>query len=356
MWDMWALPERLRAFVKERKASLPLFVLGGGCLLMVITSICLFGTLGLIVLAGVLESGGEPVQAATTWMQPLAKADVTADLPRDLKLECGASRIFWKGDDSEAVVGWLRLSHADRLSVQIISSKMASAPEFALESASAETAGTSGNRYILRSHGGRIETSSALPDGLYLIRMDPESPDGEYEISVSCEPVVIDSPAAVDTPTPTPEAEGLADLHTDEANLAESETPVPPTPIPSLGVGDIQVTLLWESTADLDLHVIDPSGGELYYDNRQLPNGGRLDKESNAICSLAGTEGVENVYWPEGIAPRGEYAVVVHYYAECRQEGNQDFEIVVRVDGELMRTIEAEIAPSETLEVFRFSY
>jgi len=201
MWDMWALPERLRAFVKERKASLPLFVLGGGCLLMVITSICLFGTLGLIVLAGVLESGGEPVQAATTWMQPLAKADVTADLPRDLKLECGASRIFWNasrifwnGDDSEAVVGWLRLSHADRLSVQIISSKMASAPEFALESASAETAGTSGNGYILRSHGGRIETSSALPDGLYLIRMDPESPDGEYEIwplfdpHGSCEP------------------------------------------------------------------------------------------------------------------------------------------------------------------------
>jgi len=73
----------------------------------------------------------------------------------------------------------------------------------------------------LRSHGGRIETSSALPDGLYLIRMDPESPDGEYEISVSCESVVTDSPAAVDTPTPTPEAEGLADMHTDEADLAD---------------------------------------------------------------------------------------------------------------------------------------
>jgi len=67
-----------------------------------------------------------------------------------------------------------------------------------------------------------------MRSGLYLIRMDPVSPDGEYEISVSCEPVITDSPAAVDTPTPTPEAEGLADLHTDEANLAESETPVPP--------------------------------------------------------------------------------------------------------------------------------
>jgi len=69
MWDMWALPERLRAFVKERKASLPLFVLGGGCLLMVITSICLFGTLGLIVLAENLSRRQQ--RGCSLWPKPM---------------------------------------------------------------------------------------------------------------------------------------------------------------------------------------------------------------------------------------------------------------------------------------------
>ena len=69
-----------------------------------------------------------------------------------------------------------------------------------------------------------------------------------------------------------------------------------------VGTGDVQVTLGWDTVADVDLHVIDPNGDEVYWANRMVPSGGELDLDSNAGCS----EGVsnENITWPEGLAPR----------------------------------------------------
>ena len=43
-----------------------------------------------------------------------------------------------------------------------------------------------------------------------------------------------------------------------------------------LGTGDVQVTLLWSSVADLDLHVVDPWGEEVCFDNPVSSSGGEL--------------------------------------------------------------------------------
>ena len=52
-----------------------------------------------------------------------------------------------------------------------------------------------------------------------------------------------------------------------------------------LSGGDVQASLTWSSTADLDLHVIDPDGEEIWYGNRgPTDEGGSLDHDANAAC------------------------------------------------------------------------
>ena len=83
-------------------------------------------------------------------------------------------------------------------------------------------------------------------------------------------------------------------------------------------VGDPQFTLIWDSEADLDLHVIEPGGSEIYWEVRNGKQGGELD-----VDDVDG-HGPENVYWLQdgpdesekvkGRGPAGEYRWYVHYY------------------------------------------
>jgi hypothetical protein len=83
-----------------------------------------------------------------------------------------------------------------------------------------------------------------------------------------------------------------------------------------VGTGDVQVTANWNTDADVDLHVIDPSGWEIYWSNRQSPSGGELDLDSNAGCSTDGVRN-ENITWGVGEAPQGTYTVRLDYWSSC---------------------------------------
>ena len=48
-----------------------------------------------------------------------------------------------------------------------------------------------------------------------------------------------------------------------------------------LQTGDVQVTLRWNTTDDLDLWVTDPFGDRVYYGNSQVASGGQLDVDAN---------------------------------------------------------------------------
>jgi uncharacterized protein YfaP (DUF2135 family) len=88
------------------------------------------------------------------------------------------------------------------------------------------------------------------------------------------------------------------------------------TNVRQVGTGDIQVTLSWDTDADVDLHVVAPGGEEVYYGRRTVPSGGELDLDSNAGCSTDGVRN-ENITWPTGRAPRGQYTVRVDYWSSC---------------------------------------
>lgn len=119
--------------------------------------------------------------------------------------------------------------------------------------------------------------------------------------------------------------------------LVSTSTPLPPTSTPTrvadLQTGDVQVTLIWASTNDLDLWVTDPMGETIYYQHDTSASGGVLDVDANAGCHSVTTQPVENIFWPSGSAPHGKYVVEVQYYMQCESPAPIDYQVSLLVDG-----------------------
>ena len=80
--------------------------------------------------------------------------------------------------------------------------------------------------------------------------------------------------------------------------------------------GDVQVTLSWDSAADLDLHVADPNGDEVYFGSPEVESGGVLDLEGGFPCGDPVRN--EHVAWAQpATPPPGTYEVRVSYYENC---------------------------------------
>ena len=86
-----------------------------------------------------------------------------------------------------------------------------------------------------------------------------------------------------------------------------------------LGTGDVEVFLQWTGPADMDLHVVDPEPCEVYYNNRTgCESGGILQVDVIPPCNSATTDiHVEQIYWPEGGAPAGNYSATVDRWSVC---------------------------------------
>lgn len=77
--------------------------------------------------------------------------------------------------------------------------------------------------------------------------------------------------------------------------------------------GTLKITLLWNFYGDIDLHVKQPNGKEIYYDEKKDVNtGGFLDVDN----VNGGNGAAENVYWEN--PPKGNYDVTLVYYQASR--------------------------------------
>lgn len=117
-----------------------------------------------------------------------------------------------------------------------------------------------------------------------------------------------------------------------EGNVSEAKTAS--LELVKVLTGDVQVSLSWDVQSDVDLHVIEPGGQELWYGSPSSDNGGVLDLDSNAACDIDGKRN-ENVSWPPGEAPSGTYIVRVDYFMNCDETARVNWVVTVNRCGKV---------------------
>ncbi len=135
-------------------------------------------------------------------------------------------------------------------------------------------------------------------------------------------------------------------LPTPPTTTTTTAAPVTTTTV-ELGTGDVQATLRWTGDADLDLHVIDPDGVEIFFENTRSPSGGTLDVDMVPEICGSTPSNVENVFWPEGGSIPGVYqAFVYHYDSSCAT--SSAYQLELRIDGEIVASDSGNLAVGQS--------
>ena len=174
----------------------------------------------------------------------------------------------------------------------------------------------------------RVEVSSATPFDRVVIDGSNQA-QGYWDIALP-EPVTSTSfvlsvgPAVLMTPVPTRVAVG-----TNGGSLSQYANA--PITVISVGTGEVQFSISWDAQSDVDLWVTDANDFTVFYGDTISPQGGKLDLDSNANCNIDGKRN-ENITWPFGTPPSGEYRVQVKLYAACGTPRSR-FVLTVRREG-----------------------
>jgi hypothetical protein len=78
--------------------------------------------------------------------------------------------------------------------------------------------------------------------------------------------------------------------------------------------GNLQISVSWDQFDDVDLHVWTPSGGHVYYENKEAGNA-KLDFDSNPDCNIDEINS-ENIYIDAPLEV-GEYTVEIRMFRKC---------------------------------------
>lgn len=120
--------------------------------------------------------------------------------------------------------------------------------------------------------------------------------------------------------------------------------------------GDVQITLSWNTGADLDLYVTDPSGATLYYNEKHKRSriGGHLDHDARGDCRREQQNPrIENVYWPAP-ARVGVYKVELNYFSPCGRASTTEATLSAVVSGQLVGSYRFRLEPEQRVEALSF--
>lgn len=99
---------------------------------------------------------------------------------------------------------------------------------------------------------------------------------------------------------------------------------------------ELRCSLHWFNYDDLDIHVIEPNGHEIYYGNRREnnPTTASLDVDMNAGSGRS-RDAVENITWTDkNRMLEGRYKLIIHNFAK-REHIDEGFECEIECDGEV---------------------
>lgn len=122
--------------------------------------------------------------------------------------------------------------------------------------------------------------------------------------------------------------------------------------------GDLCCRLAWYNHDDLDFHMIEPSGYEIYFGSRgrKSPNGGDLDVDMNAGMGKT-RQPVENIFYGSRASMKeGVYILNVHNFAQ-RETVDVGFEVELDFMGTVHRFVhEKAVKTKSTVTVVKFNY
>ncbi len=122
--------------------------------------------------------------------------------------------------------------------------------------------------------------------------------------------------------------------------------------------GNIQITLAWNTGADLDLYVTDPAGETISYSHTHSASGGTLDHDARGQCRPNDQNNhIENTYWnAQQHPPSGTYQVAVHYWGECNSNaGPTTATLSISVGGRVIGAYNYTLAPSQRVTIASFN-
>lgn len=121
--------------------------------------------------------------------------------------------------------------------------------------------------------------------------------------------------------------------------------------------GDLCCRLAWSNWDDLDFHMKEPGGFEIYFNDKRSPfTNGQLDVDMNAGMGRT-REPVENIFYSDRRRMKeGAYVLFVHQFAK-RETTNVGFEVEFDYLGELTHyAYEKELRHNQKVVVVNFRY
>jgi len=119
------------------------------------------------------------------------------------------------------------------------------------------------------------------------------------------------------------------------------------TPLDELDLpqGAIEITLTWNTFADVQLLVRDPNGDSVYDDQEQVTSGGTLALAGNVGCLEPTNTPVSYIYWPANRLPQGTYEIEVWNQNSCEDTTPVTFDLSVTVLEQTVLNTQQQIAP-----------
>ena len=221
--------------------------------------------------------------------------------------------------------------------VEAVGSDVAAA-SFVNESFPASSGGTApvllgARQYVIGSSFVVLVTPSPTATFLYIgvRRSDP----GYWTIDLSAMPKRIDGSVLV-TVTPnqnTPDSTiRLMVAETDGSSISPTASHTSVRNSTAVGSQYLQVSLNWLHPVDYDLHVEIPEGEDICWANTTGANGGALDLDSNAGCSIDNVDN-ENITWGGVVPTSGNYTIRVNLWSNCAVIEPMPFLLVWTVNG-----------------------
>jgi hypothetical protein len=159
------------------------------------------------------------------------------------------------------------------------------------------------------------------------------TPSGEYQGSA------LETTATVRSFSPPLQA-GVPDMSfiTDSSRWSNPATIR--TRVVSVGSGSLQISLTWNTTADLDFWVEEPDSNRVWYVSKQSETGGELDVDD------VNGYGPENVFYDD-LPPAGDYVVKVDHFSGASPTGYT----VTITDSGTSRSFTGTITSNQTITI-----